>query len=149
MWRSRRPKHHRRVSFTQLLVKISGPLRRVCCDVHLVRFTHSTAWVQENDSVSLRLHFHHVCLTPYSQNTHNGNGNGNHHPPDGEMVGESWTLLEMQQKLGHSRIDLLKMDIEGWEWPLFSSWPTLDQVVESREILLPMQIVVEVRTIVV
>ena len=49
-----------------------------------------------------RIHFHHVCLTPYS-GTDKFEG----------MEGEAWTLLEMQQNLGHSRIDLLKMDVEG------------------------------------
>jgi hypothetical protein len=60
------------------------------------------------------------------------------------MEGEIWTLLEMQQRLGHSRIDLLKLDIEGWEFPLFESWPDLYRKEESENILLPMQILVEV-----
>jgi hypothetical protein len=60
------------------------------------------------------------------------------------MEGEIWTLLEMQQRLGHKRIDLLKVDIEGWEFPLFESWPELAYTKDSERILLPMQLLVEV-----
>jgi hypothetical protein len=62
------------------------------------------------------------------------------------MEGEIWTLLEMQQRLGHKRIDLLKVDIEGWEFPLFESWPELSLPKDSEGILLPMQLLVEVCT---
>lgn len=60
-------------------------------------------------------------------------------------MGEVWTLLEAQKKLGHSKIDLLKMDIEGWEIPIFYSWPELDHTKDSsQKIILPMQILVEI-----
>jgi hypothetical protein len=52
----------------------------------------------------------------------------------------------MQQKLHHKRIDLFKMDIEGFEWPMFESWPVLADQKRSEELSLPMQILVEVRT---
>lgn len=110
-------------------------LEKTLCEIHtfdctgpLTRFK-----VPANDG---RLHFHHVCITPYSMNPDDPR-------PEG-MVGESWTLLEMQQKLGHKRIDLLKMDIEGFEFPILSAWPELHYKEESESILLPMQIVMEV-----
>lgn len=114
-------------------------LQRTPCEIHTFDCTGERERFQVPPHP--RLHFHHVCLTAYSRNYNNVT---NPHKPDGTMIGESWTLLEMQKKLGHNRIDLLKVDIEGWEYPMFYSWPTLDQVVESEEILLPMQIVVEI-----
>jgi Methyltransferase FkbM domain len=57
--------------------------------------------------------------------------------------GETWTLLEIQQKLKHTRIDLLKVDIEGFEWPLFESWPELTDR-GADKLVLPMQIAVEI-----
>jgi hypothetical protein len=65
-------------------------------------------------------------------------------PRPSYMKGDYWTLLEMQQKLKHQRIDLLKVDIEGWEFSLFDSWPELSLMEASEEILLPMQLLVEV-----
>lgn len=60
------------------------------------------------------------------------------------MEGEMWTLLQMQQKLGHTRIDMLKMDIEGFELNIFDSWPELAYEQLSEQFLLPHQILVEV-----
>lgn len=89
-----------------------------------------------------RLHFHHVCL-------------GTHHeeaPPscaELEKCGETWTLEEIQSKLQHKRIDLFKMDIEGFEWDLLESWPELDDQLHGQDygdkkVVLPMQVLVEV-----
>jgi hypothetical protein len=61
-----------------------------------------------------------------------------------QKCGETWTLLQMQHKLKHSWIDIFKVDIEGWEWPLFESWPELLDPVPSSQMLLPMQIMVEI-----
>ena len=61
-------------------------------------------------------------------------------------VGESWTLLQMQRRLGHSRVDILKLDVEGYEHYLFESWPDLNNLQESEQYVVPMQILVEVRT---
>ncbi|KAL7559654.1 hypothetical protein ACA910_006250 [Epithemia clementina (nom. ined.)] len=109
-------------------------LARTPCDIHTFDCTGdiSRFHVPQNP----RMFFHHVCLSPY--------------PTDPKlerpsfMVGESWTLLEMQQKLNHSRIDLLKVDIEGYEHNMFHSWPILADLKASRQMLLPMQIVVEI-----
>jgi len=87
-----------------------------------------------------RLHFHHVCL---------GTEHEDAIAPEAcrwvqGKCGATWTLLEMQQQLGHNRIDLLKIDIEGWEWPLLNSWPLLMEEDLSRQMALPMQILMEV-----
>jgi len=111
-------------------------LKRTPCEIHTFDCTGERERFQVPENTT-RIHFHHVCLTAYSKN--------GKYEPDGNMIGESWTLLEMQQKLGHSRIDVLKVDIEGWEWPLFHSWPELDHIRQSEQMLLPMQIAVEVR----
>lgn len=95
-----------------------------------------------------RLHFHHVCLGPTAEpaavdDPKCASGYFENHPG---KCGETWTLLEMQQRLHHNRIDLFKMDIEGFEWPMFESWPILEDQKRSEELSLPMQILVEVRS---
>ena len=75
-----------------------------------------------------RLHFHYICLGT------------SHKVTD---VGEFWTLDEMTSTFHHNRIDLLKVDIEGYEWPLLQSWPELDAI-NSPTTVLPMQVLVEV-----
>jgi hypothetical protein len=52
--------------------------------------------------------------------------------------------FKMQQHLHHTRIDLLKMDIEDYEWLMFDSWPELSDQKRSEELLLPLQPLVEV-----
>lgn len=82
-----------------------------------------------------RLHFHHVCL-----------GQRNKPGPEAETPkgsGEFWTLEKMQTSLNHSQIDLFKADIEGYEWGMFESWPTLTHTHASTTVL-PMQVLVEV-----
>ena len=58
--------------------------------------------------------------------------------------GEFQTLQHIQHALNHTQIDVLKMDIEGYEWPiLLDAWPTLTDRSASTTIL-PMQILLEV-----
>ena len=45
---------------------------------------------------------------------------------------------------GAQRIDLFKIDIEGYEWPLFESWPELGDTNQVADMVLPEQILVEV-----
>merc|ERR1712129_96348 len=52
--------------------------------------------------------------------------------------GELSTLEEVQHRLGHSEVDLLKMDVEGWEWPVFDK----EEVGDTGS--MPMQVFVEV-----
>ena len=50
--------------------------------------------------------------------------------------------------LGHEQIDLLKMNVEGYEWPVFESWPVLSSTTSSNkdDVILPMQVLVEIHT---
>jgi len=59
------------------------------------------------------------------------------------VCGPVMTLL-----LGHEQIDLLKMDVEGYKWPVFESWPVLSSTISSNkeDIILPMQVLVEIHT---
>jgi hypothetical protein len=36
------------------------------------------------------------------------------------------------------------MDIEGYEWPIFESWPELSDTNQAADMVLPMQVLVEV-----
>lgn len=86
--------------------------------------------------------FYHICLATEPR------------PPPEEIewqgrskntiYGAMETLQGMQAMLNHTRLDLLKMDIEGYEWPIFDSWPELVDLEESSKVSLPMQILTEV-----
>ena len=114
-------------------------LAKTPCEIHTFDCTGDISRFTKPDHD--RLHFHHVCL---------GTQHEDAIPPDNNQLcrgrakcGETWTLLEMQQKLQHKRIDLFKIDIEGFEWPLLESWPELaDQ--GSDQLVLPMQLLMEV-----
>jgi len=86
-----------------------------------------------------RLHFHHVCLgaEPVPAPTELGPKIFN-----STVIGEIMTLHQIQKMLNHKRIDLLKFDIEGYEWPLIDSWPLLSDP-RSQDYVLPYQIVFE------
>jgi hypothetical protein len=61
------------------------------------------------------------------------------------IIGAMETLEGMQTMLGHTSLDLLKMDIEGgYEWPIFESWPELTDLEASSKVFLPMQVLVEI-----
>lgn len=99
-----------------------------------------------------RLFFHHVCVGAQRRP-----GAKNPETDCGSRVsrghcGPTRTLSDLQHNLGHRQIDLYKMDIEGWEWPLLESWP---EIVDNQQTTpnatttnetwsLPMQILVEI-----
>eukprot|EP00977_Amphora_coffeiformis_P005467 scaffold1166_cov103-Amphora_coffeaeformis.AAC.1 len=84
-------------------------LERTHCQVHTFDCTGDLGRFQVPNHN--RLHFHHICLgTKYETGTLKGEGNC----VEGNKCGETWTLLQMQRELQHKRIDLLKMDIEGF-----------------------------------
>jgi len=103
-------------------------LSKTPCDIHTFDCTGDITRFKKPDS--RRLHFHYVCL-------------GIENKPAQAYTGEFWTLKKIQQVLSHPRIDLLKMDIEGYEWSIFESWPLLTEK-ESSSTTLPMQIMVEI-----
>ena len=99
-------------------------LKRTNCDVHTFDCTGALERfkVPENN----RLHFHHICLGANRSSGPLANGNG-----------ETWTLADIQSHFSHKRVDLLKVDIEGWEWPIFDRDAPPD-------LNLPMQLLMEV-----
>ena len=103
-------------------------LEKTACEVHTFDCTGKPSRFKKPESD--RLHFHYICL-------------GTENKPAGERHGEFWTLERIQKTLKHPRIDLFKIDIEGWEWPLFDVWPMLSDKRSARAVL-PMQIMVEV-----
>jgi hypothetical protein len=103
-------------------------LKKTACEIHTFdctgppqRFT-----LKPNDS---RVHFHHVCVgfapSPAQECTH-----------DHALCGETKTLQQMQSMLGHDTVDVLKMDVEGWEVPIIRSWADTPETKFPRQILL-------------
>ena len=105
-------------------------LSRTECEVHTFDCTGPISRFQVPQNS--RLHFHHTCLV-------HSHSRGD----DGAMEGERFTLGEITTKLSHERIDILKMDIEGFEWPILYEWPELLDVRTSQSTL-PMQILLEI-----
>jgi len=111
------------------------------CEIHTFDCTGPITRFRVPSRIRDRVHFHHVCMS-----------NENQPAPavaavqkiGNPIMGEMWTLEKMQQQLNHTRLDLLKMDIEGFEWPIFDSWPLLLDYEESSKVKLPMQVLVEV-----
>lgn len=107
-------------------------LQRTNCHIHT--FDCSGPKSRFNVPNDTRLHFHHLCLGATF-----AKGGGSDSPScqgKKQLCGDTWTLHEIQQHLGHTKIDLLKLDIEGWEWPIFD--------IESTNATMPMQILIEV-----
>jgi Methyltransferase domain len=118
-------------------------LNRTTCEIHTF---DCTGPVERFDQKPDRVHFHHVCLgTAFQAAPANCTGQF--------KCGETWTLQQMKTNLGHDRIDLLKVDIEGFEWPLIQSWWEQFQAEEQNvsagnstaaAFVLPHQIMMEV-----
>jgi hypothetical protein len=82
-------------------------LKRTNCDVFTFDCTGSLSRFKVPNEE--RLHFHHICVGAQSLKGKGEEGcTGN-----AELCGDTWTLEEIQQHLGHSKVDLLKLDIEG------------------------------------
>ena len=109
-------------------------LKKTPCEIHTFDCTGNiTRFVKPNND---RLHFHHICL-------------GTEHEAAPEICtvagkcGETWTLMEIQKHFNHKRIDLYKMDIEGFEWGILNSWPELTNIPLAENMLLPNQLLIE------
>lgn len=112
-------------------------LNKTPCTIHTFDCTGPITRFHKPDDP--RLHFHHVCLGTENKPAPANTSDAVRNVPYGEF----WTLEKMQKTLNHTQIDLFKMDIEGYEWQLLESWPTLFDV-RSSSVQLPMQILVEV-----
>lgn len=109
-------------------------IQRTPCHVHtfdctgpIERFFH----VPKKD----RIHVHHICIVPKSSSKRDER--------DKRVQGRQMTLAAVQHELRHGQIDLLKMDIEGYEWPIMLEWYTVFDL-RSKSVHLPMQILVEI-----
>ena len=107
-------------------------LAKTPCEVHTFDCTGPKERFVKPDND--RLHFHHVCL---------GSKNADAPEKKSKVHGEFWTMRKMQQTLKHTQIDLLKVDIEGYEFLMFEAWPTLTDTSAATAVL-PMQVLVEV-----
>jgi len=108
-------------------------LNRTKCQIHTFDCTGPIGRFRRKPRNS-RLHFHHICLG--AKFAHGTEDCKPKRTPKRTLCGETWTLDHIQRHLGHDRIDLLKMDIEGWEWPIFD--------VDSTNATIPMQVLIEV-----
>jgi len=106
-------------------------LRKTPCEVHTFDCTGERERFKVPEDP--RLHFHFVCLGTENKNNTEVVG----------MGGEFWTLAKMTETLNHTKIDLLKTDIEGYEWPMFNSWP-IGSEKSYESTVLPMQVLVEI-----
>lgn len=79
-------------------------LRKTPCEVHTFDCTGERERFKVPEDP--RLHFHFVCLGIENKNNTEVVG----------MGGEFWTLEKMTETFNHTKIDLLKTDIEGYEW---------------------------------
>lgn len=106
-------------------------LERTNCQIHSFDCTgkRDRFNVPEHDNIT----FHHICLGAQKLK---GIGNENPHCGHKRLCGDTWTLADIQQHLGHDKVDLLKLDIEGWEWPIFD--------VTHTNASMPMEVLVEV-----
>ena len=107
-------------------------LKKTKCQVHTFDCTGQVARFTKIPN-SDRQHFHHICLGGMEQK---GLGSGKACKSSASLCGDTMTLEQIQSLLGHSKIDLLKIDIEGWEWPIFD--------IEHTNANMPMQVLMEV-----
>lgn len=114
------------------------------CEIHTFDCTGPRDRFQPPSKIQDRHHFHHVCLATQNIPAVPDPSKVKHVDPDWGVVGAMETLESMQKRLGHQRLDLLKLDIEGFEWPIFESWPELSDLQASSQVALPMQILVEI-----
>lgn len=109
--------------------------KRTTCEIHTFDCTGEKKRFEVPLDIK-NLRFHHVCL-----------GDTHKDAPkkclgDQEKCGETWTLTEIQHKLRHKRIDLLKTDMKSFEWPILESMPELQDRGWDK-ILFTMQVHVE------
>ena len=110
------------------------------CEIHTFDCTGSIGRFKPPTRIKDRHSFHHICLASKALPAPTLVGDVTNHIVAGPMM----TLDGMQAMLNHKRLDLLKMDIEGYEWSIFESWPQLTDLKASSNISLPMQVLVEV-----
>jgi len=134
------------------------------CEIHTFDCTGPKERFEIPSRITDRHQFHHVCLSTENRSPVEHPELVQHGKRVYGVIGEMNTLQTIQKKLGHSRLDLLKIDIEGFEWPIFECWSELSSSSSSSSgiatptqssslandygvgvgVALPMQILVEV-----
>jgi Methyltransferase domain len=86
------------------------------CTIHTFDCTGPKQRFEIPDS---RIHFHHICI-----------GAKHEEKPDdclnSEKCGEVMTLREIINYLNHSNVDIIKLDVEGFEISILNSWKSED-----------------------
>lgn len=110
-------------------------LEKTKCEIHTFDCTGPRERFNKKPS-NPRSVFHHLCLGDRfeaAQKTCNKKR---------AMCGDRMTLAQLQRRLNHTHVDLIKMDIEGFEVPLFHSWWRHDGGGGER-VAYPVQMMVE------
>jgi hypothetical protein len=97
--------------------------------------------IPADTKLKYKVTFHHWCLGESKAKTDFENNTYSQQAANKTFVFH--TLAETKRLLGHEHIDILKMDIEGFEWELLTS-EILSQNFNSTD--LPEQIVLELHT---
>lgn len=106
-------------------------LKRTKCHIHTFDCTGPRG--RFDVPKDARLHFHHICL---GASKSKGIGDDDPNCDYKHLCGDTLTLEDIQHQFGHTKIDLLKLDIEGWEWPIFD--------IEYTNAIMPMELLMEV-----
>uniref|UniRef100_A0A7S1CW03 Methyltransferase domain-containing protein n=1 Tax=Cyclophora tenuis TaxID=216820 RepID=A0A7S1CW03_CYCTE len=106
-------------------------LKKTSCEVHTFDCTGPRSRFKKPNSD--RLFFHHICMENKYKPASN-DCRGRH------KCGKSMTLAEIQAELGHDTVDILKIDIEGFEVPIIQSWWRNKQ---NKNFNLPRQLLME------
>lgn len=102
-------------------------LEKTACEVHSFDCTGPKERFSDIP-INPRLHFHHICIRSAPAPAQECIDNR-------ALCGVSSTLDRIQTLLGHTSVDVLKMDIEGWEVPMIRSWASMDHTKLPRQVL--------------
>ena len=109
-------------------------LKKTKCHVHTFDCTGQPTRFNKKPNHD-HLHFHHMCIGSTPAKGHLAT-NPSQCTKTHDLCGDTYTLEQIQNMFNHTTIDLLKLDIEGWEWPIFD--------IESTHANMPMQLLMEV-----
>lgn len=104
--------------------------RQLGCEVHSFDPTVSDSTYQFEEGHS----FHKVGL--------GANAKGGQTSYTNDMGWTMWTLKETMAQLGHTKIDILKIDIEGYEWEVLEQM--FDDNVLAEDVAVVGQLILEV-----
>jgi hypothetical protein len=103
-------------------------LLKTKCEIHTFDCTGPKERF-DRQPTDARSHFHHICIGHVAAPAHECSH-------DHALCGESMTLDQMQTMLGHTAVDVLKIDVEGWEVPILRSWAANTSTKLPRQLLM-------------